>query len=45
MVDHVAIVEAEESESAVEWRGFLELQNRFVQLSTLEHVHHCEVDV
>jgi hypothetical protein len=45
MIDHVAIVEAKESKGAVEWRGFLEMQNGFVQLSSLEYIHHGKIDV
>ena len=45
MIDHVAIVEAEESKGAVERRGFSEFQNGFVQLSSLEDIHHGKVDV
>lgn len=45
MIDHVAIVEAKESKGAVERRSFFELQNGFVQLSSLEDIHHGKVDV
>jgi hypothetical protein len=44
VINHVAVIKAKEPKGSIEWSFLLESKCALIEISTLENIHHCEVD-